>query len=97
MEVQKKSVKISPAPIDESSDGKIIFTAEEWSHLEKEIAKQIDETGNIDYRKAINNARYLAKIDESIKQFEEGKVLRFTDEEWEKFVSEQELSSASIN
>ena len=89
-EVQQRAIKIFPLSV-ETKDEKIIFTSEEWAQLEKEIKKQIDETGTIDYRKAINNARYLAKLYRSIQQFKEGKVVTFTDEEWEKFVNEQEL------
>ena len=90
LSAQKKFAK-SPEPIEENSNG-IFFTAEEWEYLKKEIAKQIDEgTHVINYKKAINNARYLAMLDESIQQIKEGKVVTFTDEEWEKFVNEQNL------
>ena len=90
--VQKNSAE-QPAKIsNESVGGKVIFTSEEWAYLEKEINKQIDEGHHvIDYQKAINNARYLAKLVKSIQQIKDGKVVRFTDEEWEKIVNEQEL------
>ncbi len=41
--------------------------------------------------KAVRNAEYLAKIDRAYKNLEEGKGKTFTDEEWERFVHEQEL------
>ena len=91
LEVQKKTTKNFSAPLDKN-DGGIFFTAEEWAYLEKEIAKQIEEGSRvIDYKKAINNARYLATLDESLKQAKEGKIVSFSGEEWEKFVGEQEF------
>jgi len=69
----------------------IIFTPEEWEYLMQEVNKQFAENGTVDYQRAINNARYLAMLAESIRQDKEGKVVTFTDEEWEKFVNEQDL------
>ena len=78
-------------PSDTEKDLNITFTAEESWYLVKEFIKQIKENGSVNLDRAINNARYLAKLDRSIQQFKEGKVVSFTDEEWEKFVNEQEL------
>ena len=41
--------------------------------------------------KAANNAAYLKKLEKSEKQIKEGQVKNFTAEEWERFVSEQEV------
>lgn len=41
--------------------------------------------------KAARNAAYLAKLEQSRKQIEQGKVVRFTDEEWEKFTNAQDI------
>ncbi len=41
--------------------------------------------------KAANNAAYLNKLEKSEKQIKEGQVKTFTAEEWERFVSEQEV------
>ena len=60
-------------------------------HFKDEINKQLSESKIIDIGKAMRNARYLAKLDKSIQQEKEGKLVKFTDEEWEKFVSGQEL------
>ena len=82
-----------PADTLSDNDGNknIIFTPEEWEYLMKEVNKQFDENGAVDFQRAINNARYLAKLDRSIQQEKEGNFVTFTDEEWEKFVNEQEL------
>ena len=42
-------------------------------------------------RKAMHNAEYLAKLDRAFENKAEGKSTLFTDEEWERFVHEQEL------
>ncbi|MBO6178277.1 MAG: hypothetical protein J6O04_03815 [Selenomonadaceae bacterium] len=41
--------------------------------------------------KVANNAEYMAKLNESDEQIKGGKVKRFTAEEWEKFVNEQDV------
>ena len=41
--------------------------------------------------KAAHNAEYLSMLDESRRQIAEGKIVSFSDEEWDKFVQEQEL------
>ena len=76
---------------DNDGNKNIIFTPEEWEYLMKEVNKQIDENGAVDFQRAINNARYLAMLAESIRQDREGKVVTFTDEEWENFISEQDI------
>ena len=34
-----------------------------------------------------NNAAYLAKLKKADEEIRQGKVVRFTDEEWEKFIN----------
>ena len=46
--------------------------------------------------KAMRNAEYLAKLDRAYKDKAEGKGVMFTDEEWERYVNEQELRWASL-
>ena len=83
--------KISPVTQTENIDGEF-FTNEEWKYFKDEINKQVAEGEKIiDFGKAGRNARYLAKLDKSIRQDKEGKLVKFTDEEWEKFVDGQEL------
>ena len=37
--------------------------------------------------KAARNATYLAKLRKADKEIEQGKVVKFTDEEWERFIN----------
>ena len=90
---KKVSENISNVSPNENKnlDGEF-FTHEEWTHLKNEINKQMAEGSKIiDFVKAVNNARYLAKLDRSIQQEKDGKFVKFTDEEWEKFINGQEL------
>ena len=83
--------KISPVTQTENIDGEF-FTNEEWKYFKDEINKQVAEGEKIiDFGKAMRNARYLAKLDRSIQQEQEGKLVKFTEEEWEKFTDGQEL------
>lgn len=77
--------------VENSFEDNMILTEKESVHFKNEIDKQLAETKIIDIGKAVRNARYLAMLDESFKQAEEGKIITFSDEEWEKFVNEQEL------
>ena len=63
----------------------INFAPAELKLFKDELDKQLEEGNGIDLLKALRNARYLAGLEESLKQFEEGKVVRFTPEEWEAF------------
>lgn len=69
----------------------INFAPRELILFKSELDKQSAEGNGIDILKALRNARYLAGLERSIKQFEEGKVVNFTAEEWEAFVNEQNL------
>lgn len=69
----------------------INFAPREWTLFKEELDKQFAEGNGVDIFKAIRNARYLAMLEKSFKQLEEGKVVSFTDEEWEAFVNEQDL------
>ena len=82
--------KISDAQENKIEDS-MILTEEESIHFKDEINKQLSETKIIDIGKAMRNARYLAKLDRSIQQEQEGKLVKFTEEEWEKFTDGQEL------
>ena len=63
----------------------INFAPAELKLFKDELDKQLEEGNGIDILKAIRNARYLAMVDRSLKEIEEGKVVRFTPEEWEDF------------
>ena len=93
MLAQKKVKKNFPVAqkVEAQAEDNMILTEEESVHFKNEINKQLAETKIINIGKAVRNARYLAMLDRSFKQGEEGKVISFTEEEWEKFVNEQEL------
>ena len=59
-------------PSDKKTNN-IVFTPEEWEYLMKEVNKQIEEKGAVDFQRAINNARYLAKLERGAKQLAEGR------------------------
>ena len=73
------------------ANGIIEFAPTELKYFKLELDKQFEEGNGINILKAIRNARYLSMIDKSLKQIEEGKVVSFTDEEWEAFVNAQDL------
>ena len=75
--------------IDESKP--IIFAPREWFFFKEEVKDQIAEGKGVNLLKALRAARFYAMIDRSTKQFKEGKVVTFTDEEWEAFVNAQNL------
>ena len=90
--LSKKTAQKKISEVREKNfDDDMILTEEESIHFKDEINKQLSESKIIDIGKAVRNARYLAKLDKSIQQEKEGKLVKFTDEEWEKFVSGQEL------
>lgn len=69
----------------------INFAPRELTLFKNELDKQLEEGNGVDIFKALRNARYLAGLERSIKQFDEGKVVKFTAKEWEAFVNEQNL------
>lgn len=74
--------------IDETQP--ITFSPREWFYFKEELVKQfVDE--DLDTSKAIRRARYLNKLEQSFKQLEEGKVVSFTEAEWEAFANGQNL------
>ena len=76
----------------EIDEGKpITFAPREWKFFKLEIENQIAEGNGLDLLKALHNARYFAKLERSDEQFKEGKVITFTDKEWEDFVNAQNL------
>ena len=69
----------------------INFAPRELTLFKAELDKQFEAGDGIDIFKALHNACYLSGLERSIKQFEEGKVVNFTAEQWEAFVNEQNL------
>ena len=61
----------------------INFAPAELKIFKEELDKQFAEGNGVDIFKALRNARYLAMLDRSFKELEEGKVVSFTEDEWE--------------
>ena len=78
-----------PYEIDESKP--ITIAPREWFFFKEELKNQIAEGEGLNFLKALHNARYYAMLDRSSKQIEDGKVVKFTDKEWEAFVNAQDI------
>ncbi|MBO4401283.1 MAG: hypothetical protein J5809_05510 [Selenomonadaceae bacterium] len=81
--------KIPAVETKTETEESVTFTQEELAHFIEEINRQFASGSGINLGRALRNARYLTKLDESNRQFKEGKVVSFTAEEWEKFTNEQ--------
>ena len=68
----------------------VTFTPLEWKYFVLELKDMIAE-GEFDLPKVIRAARFYAEIERSDKQLKEGKVVTFTDKEWEALVNAQNL------
>lgn len=78
-----------PAQIKTSNDKKqeesyVSFTKEEWEYFFKEL--KLRPLTEENFQKAINNARYLAKLARAEKNLAEGKGITMTFEELEKLI-----------
>lgn len=80
-------------PITQPAVETITLTPRELENFAQEIADMINEGKPRDIRKAIHNAKYLAEIDSRSEDIKSGRnCVTFTDDEWEKFINDQELS-----
>ena len=78
-----------PVPITTSTDEKnadsyVSFTKEEWEYFFKEL--KLRPLTEENFQKAINNARYLAKLARAEKNLAEGKGITMTFDELEKLI-----------
>ncbi|MBQ4403907.1 MAG: DUF1902 domain-containing protein [Selenomonadaceae bacterium] len=69
----------------------INFAPAELKIFKEELDKQFAEGNGVDIFKALRNARYLAMLDRSFKEIEEGHYIEFADEEWEKFINDKDF------
>ena len=81
--------KILPSDID--NDEQITFTGLEWKFFVAEL-KDMIAAGEFDIAKAIHSARFYAEMTRRTAEIKAGKFKSFTDEEWDKLVSEQNFS-----
>lgn len=77
------SEKVPVQPIEENieNEGGVFFDKYEWKNFLVEIKDMIKDGKEIDFQKAINNARYLAIIDKGIEQMNNGGGHTVNDEE----------------
>ena len=76
---------------EENFGESVTFTPLELKYYNAEIAEMLAEGKIIDIPKAIHNAKYFSKLADSEQEISEGKVVSFSDEEWEEFVNAQNL------
>ena len=61
-------------PVENKNLDGEFFTSAEWAHFKDEINKQMSEGSKIiDFVKAVNNARYLARLDEAVANIKAGR------------------------
>ena len=68
----------------------VTFTPLELKYFVLELKDMMAE-GKFDLPKVIRAARFYAELERSENQIKAGKVVTFTDEEWEDFVNAQNL------
>ena len=69
----QKKVTENISAVSPNLDGEF-FTSAEWAHFKDEINKQMSEGSKIiDFVKAVNNARYLARLDEAVANIKAGR------------------------
>ena len=66
----------------------ITFTPLEWKYFVLELKEMIAK-GEFNIAKVIHNARYFAELERSENEIKAGHYVKFTEEEWEKFINEQ--------
>jgi len=77
--------------IDESKP--ITFAPREWFFFKEEVKDQVAEGKGVDFLKAFRAARFYAEIERRTEDVKAGRnVVKFTAEEWERYVNEQTLS-----
>ena len=81
--------EFSTTAVDDNEQ--ITFTGLEWKFFVLEL-KDMIAAGEFDIAKAIHSAKFYAEMARRTEQIKAGKFKSFTDEEWDKFVSEQNLS-----
>ena len=69
----------------------VTFERGELKYFIAEIKEMLTERKIIDIPKAIHNAKYFAELEVREKEIKQGKVVEFSDEEWEKFVNAQDI------
>lgn len=67
----------------------VTFTPLELKYFVLELKDMIAE-GKFDLPKVINNARFYAEMERRDDEIKAGHYVKFTDEEWEKFINDKD-------
>ncbi|MBE8952008.1 MAG: hypothetical protein SR1Q7_02550 [Quinella sp. 1Q7] len=67
----------------------VTFTPLEWKYFVLELKDMFAE-GKFDLPKVIRAARFYAEIERSDNSFKAGHYVKFTDEEWQKFIADED-------
>jgi len=89
--------KIFEEPIEDTEENiekqkGIFFDKYEWKNFMQEIKDMYTEGKEIDFEKAMRNARYLAIIDRGIEQMNKGNGHAVTDEELRGMIDAENIS-----
>ena len=83
-----ESQPLNPEILNVTED--VTFTPLELKYFFLELKDMMAES-KFDLPKVIRAARFYAELERSENQIKEGKVVTFTDEEWEDFINAQSL------
>ena len=78
---------LDPYAVDETKT--ITIAPREWFFFKEEIKDQIAQGNGLDFLKALHAARFYAEIERRTEDIKAGHYIKFTAEEWERFVNEQ--------
>ena len=67
----------------------VTFTPLELKYFVLELKDMISE-GKLNLKKAVHNARYFAELERRDDEIKAGHYVKFTDEEWEKFINDKD-------
>ena len=84
-----ESQTLNPEILNVTED--VTFTPLELKYFVLELKDMMAE-GKFDLPKVIRAARFYAEIERSDNSIKAGHYVRFTDEEWEKFIKEKNIS-----
>ena len=67
----------------------VTFTPLELKYFALELKDMISE-GKLNLKKAVHNDRYFAELERRDDEIKAGHYVKFTDEEWEKFINDKD-------
>lgn len=82
-----ESQTLKPEILNVTED--VTFTPLELKYFVLELKDMMAE-GKFDLPKVIHNARYFAELERRDNNIKAGHYVKFTDEEWEKFINDED-------